>query len=1012
MEYHCSKAANGVWIACVWLALATRLTVMAANTNCFDWKGNKVENGAKFIPNNEDPCMKCTCHNGFTIMCQDVVCHPPENKCLKLIKVEEECCEYQCLDPPRSNPDLPGMDNSTIGNGGTVEDDSITNLGLRLVASTVTSFLVLALLLFMVHRLRQRRLLLAMRRFEAQSRRQQLEESDSDPYIPDTYFGMIECPPYEDPPPPYSSPKPNPHIMPGEAPPPYEEVDQNHHRNNNNNNNLLPSDTQTISSRSQGTQACNQYDRTSPGQDGVVPRPVTRRSLFGTEITDLDQRQANGSCSAGRVRCESSSQRAPKSEVSGREAAIGVSVVGSDHSNSLGRVSNSTDSTESHNCSCDSEQTLLKKTVCNDKANWTSQTLPLGFCIGQDRMKGRKAKQHSPCPRTSRSCQGQLNPAADMSWSPANSSQSLPQEANPCSSGHQYSSLPPRLHEAQQAESTGTSGGAGRTLAAAAAAYHPLAEEPLDPVLNCPEPPRPTTSHSMSQSCVILREKKHERNDQEQLRKSLPPLDFPSNSPSASEANPQAKDAEHQASENQHRNSNEYLRNIRLSNLLNSPVTSFDGPASPGSPVARSMRRSHSVTSDISVFSVCSETGEKRSKAAAAAAGRVLRNDSQYPDIPISAHAMRMATLAQQVDGQGHHDSHLDGEPTNDGARDDGLPTSGKPASDEGGEGLVKPRLNAIEEGGADQALNSVTMHNPGVDAMSPKVHRSKKKDKHKQNRHSTGSVMQGKPKKHAHSSSSAAQLPPSGEMAKRGEAGSGTSPSHRKRSDKVHGSPSSKASGSPSNKPGTGKGDSSKKKPGKQVCDSYKQYGFIDDPNFLQSRNGIVELRLVDPEDVECPPAPIKLGAHNDKSLSGCENKQQSASLGKPGGKRHFTSSSSYSPSPTRQKSSRPRSFAHPTGACEGSPGLGVEGSHSPMVSQGTPRRKSRNATKSKKRVSYPVTGAEVSHDVFPQSGEQEDQPANGNPVLPELANQESGQSSLPLGLITVRNGPLSSYV
>ena len=38
------------------------------------------------------------------------------------------------------------------------------NLGLRLVASTVTSFLILALLLFMVHRLRQRRMLIMMRR--------------------------------------------------------------------------------------------------------------------------------------------------------------------------------------------------------------------------------------------------------------------------------------------------------------------------------------------------------------------------------------------------------------------------------------------------------------------------------------------------------------------------------------------------------------------------------------------------------------------------------------------------------------------------------------------------------------------------------------------------------------------------------------------------------------------------------------------------------------------------------
>jgi hypothetical protein len=38
------------------------------------------------------------------------------------------------------------------------------NLPLRLVASTVTSFLILALLLFMIHRLRQRRTLIMLRR--------------------------------------------------------------------------------------------------------------------------------------------------------------------------------------------------------------------------------------------------------------------------------------------------------------------------------------------------------------------------------------------------------------------------------------------------------------------------------------------------------------------------------------------------------------------------------------------------------------------------------------------------------------------------------------------------------------------------------------------------------------------------------------------------------------------------------------------------------------------------------
>ena len=47
---------------------------------------------------------------------------------------------------------------------GTVSDATMTDLGLRLAASTVTTFLILALLLFLLHRLRQKRLRMALRR--------------------------------------------------------------------------------------------------------------------------------------------------------------------------------------------------------------------------------------------------------------------------------------------------------------------------------------------------------------------------------------------------------------------------------------------------------------------------------------------------------------------------------------------------------------------------------------------------------------------------------------------------------------------------------------------------------------------------------------------------------------------------------------------------------------------------------------------------------------------------------
>lgn len=61
--------------------------------------------------------------------------------------------------------------------------------------------------------------------FEAQSHQGQTDDTDSDPYIPDGFM-TLECPPYTDPPPPYSPPKP-PQILPGEQPPPYDEISNN-----------------------------------------------------------------------------------------------------------------------------------------------------------------------------------------------------------------------------------------------------------------------------------------------------------------------------------------------------------------------------------------------------------------------------------------------------------------------------------------------------------------------------------------------------------------------------------------------------------------------------------------------------------------------------------------------------------------------------------------------------------------------------------------------------------------
>ena len=67
--------------------------------------------------------------------------------------------------------------------------------------------------------------------FEERAQQVHSEDTDSEHYIPEVFMS-VECPPYTDPPPPYSPPKP-PQILPGEQPPPYEELSQSADANGN-----------------------------------------------------------------------------------------------------------------------------------------------------------------------------------------------------------------------------------------------------------------------------------------------------------------------------------------------------------------------------------------------------------------------------------------------------------------------------------------------------------------------------------------------------------------------------------------------------------------------------------------------------------------------------------------------------------------------------------------------------------------------------------------------------------
>ncbi|KAE8634667.1 hypothetical protein XENTR_v10002398 [Xenopus tropicalis] len=105
---------------------------------CVDIKDNIVDEGYYFTPKGDDPCLSCTCHNGEPEMCVAALCERPQG-CQQYRKDPKECCKFTCLDP----------DGSSLF-------DSMAS-GMRLIVSCISSFLILSLLLFMVHRLRQRR---------------------------------------------------------------------------------------------------------------------------------------------------------------------------------------------------------------------------------------------------------------------------------------------------------------------------------------------------------------------------------------------------------------------------------------------------------------------------------------------------------------------------------------------------------------------------------------------------------------------------------------------------------------------------------------------------------------------------------------------------------------------------------------------------------------------------------------------------------------------------------------
>lgn len=170
-----------------------------------------MEHGDRYTPEGKDPCEQCTCQRGRPDSCYITTCYPPAHCHQPYLRGSGECCDYAC-------------NGTTLGSPDGADVQSATTLGLRMVASTVASFLIVALLLFMIHRLRKRRLLVMIRRLNGCRAAASLEEAclARQLALEEQGVGFLGafCP---DPPPPYTFWKPpEAYVPPGEAPPPYD----------------------------------------------------------------------------------------------------------------------------------------------------------------------------------------------------------------------------------------------------------------------------------------------------------------------------------------------------------------------------------------------------------------------------------------------------------------------------------------------------------------------------------------------------------------------------------------------------------------------------------------------------------------------------------------------------------------------------------------------------------------------------------------------------------------------
>ena len=119
----------------------------------------------------------CTCLRQLPVLCRTVLCAPPQG--CRSLRVGDACCEWVC----------DKWDDSVAS--------SVSDLGLRLMASAITAIFSLSLLFFLIYRLRQRKLRGRQNHLEAEGYREGYSQDEVMDEVPGHSFQLESLKPHD-----------------------------------------------------------------------------------------------------------------------------------------------------------------------------------------------------------------------------------------------------------------------------------------------------------------------------------------------------------------------------------------------------------------------------------------------------------------------------------------------------------------------------------------------------------------------------------------------------------------------------------------------------------------------------------------------------------------------------------------------------------------------------------------------------------------------------------------------